>query len=152
MSNSQFPRDLNTLLSFSHSYIDRFRHELDSIQPNLWANLDEVPRLHPAKGKAVVSCLLEFACQCQNMFNIELGRAGLLAIPRDWLLQNIEEAAEPLLVSDDDWEYRRLIEFYWEFSEGLVRRLAVRGLDSGNPEIKEAAEDFLRALETTHTA
>jgi hypothetical protein len=152
MSDSKFPRDLNTLLSFSHTYIDRFREKLDSIQPNLWANLGEVPRLHPAKSKAVVSCLLEFACQCQNMLNIELGRAGLLAIPRDWLLQNIEETAEPLLVLCDDWEYRRLIEFYWEVSEGLVRRLGLRGLESDNSEIKEAAEDFLRALDSTNTA
>ena len=142
MVDSKFPRDLNTLLSFSHPYIDRFKQRLDSLQPKLWTHLELTPRLDPANGKAVLSFLLELACQSSNMLNIELGRAGLFAIPRDWLLETIEEAAEPLLQLNDDWEYRRLLEVYTELSNAFVRRLALRGLKSTNPEIKKPLKIF----------
>ncbi|BAZ18106.1 hypothetical protein NIES4071_99890 [Calothrix sp. NIES-4071] len=39
------------------------------------------------------------------MLNIELGRAGLLAIPKNWLLENIREAIQRVLNLNDYWEY-----------------------------------------------
>jgi hypothetical protein len=62
----------------------------------------------------VLSYFLELACQAQNMLNIELGRASLVTLPRKWLLEKIEAAAKPLLDTNDEWEYRRLLEVYWK--------------------------------------
>jgi hypothetical protein len=106
-----------------------------------------VPTLNPSTGDAVLSYLLELACQAQNMRNIELGRTALLALPRAWLLDRIEAAAEPLLELGDEWEYRRLGEVYLGLDQELVRGLIARGRDSQDEGIKEAAEDFLQALD-----
>jgi hypothetical protein len=75
-----------------------------------------------------------------------LGRTALWAIPRTWLLDHIEAAAEPLLQLEEDWEYRRLIELYWHLDIPLVRRLAIHGLASQNSDIREAASECLEKL------
>ena len=106
-----------------------------------------MPTLNPSTGDAVLSCLLELACQSQNERNIELGRTPLLALPRAWLLDRIEAAARPLLELGDEWEYRRLGEVDLELDQELVRGLIARGRDSQDEGIKEAAEDFLQALD-----
>ena len=139
-------RDLETLMGFSHPYIEEFKSRLDSFRPGLWAHLELVPNLDAQAGRAVLSYLLGSACQSQNTLNIELGRAGLLALPREWLLLNIEEAAEPLLRADDEWEYRRLLEVCWKLDGGLVRRLALGGVGNENPEVREACEEYLKEL------
>jgi hypothetical protein len=139
-------RDLETLTRFSHHYIDEFRSHLNSLHPDLFAHLDLVPELEPNVGRAVLSYFLSAACQCQNILNIELGRASLLALPREWVLQHIEEAAEPLLRAEEEWEYRRLLEVCWKLDFELVRKLASRGMGSENPEVRETGEDCLKEL------
>jgi hypothetical protein len=125
------------------SYELAYRKQMDSFRKDLWQHLDTVPLLVENLAREVVSYLLELACQAQNERNIVLGRAALQAIPRQWLLLRIEAAAEPLLSLDDDWEYRRLLEVYESIDAGLTAALTSRGLASSNPEIREAAQDFL---------
>jgi hypothetical protein len=116
-------RDLEELLHGTHPYIERYKHELDGVQENLWMHLETVPQLEEKEQQFVLSYFLELACQAQNILNIELGRASLVALPRNWLLEKIEEASKPLLDENDEWEYRRLLEVYWKLGEGLVRNL-----------------------------
>ncbi|HEX8905446.1 MAG TPA: hypothetical protein VF771_11415, partial [Longimicrobiaceae bacterium] len=86
-------RQLPELLRLEHPYVEQLKEWMDAIEPELWRHPERTPSLAPEQGRAVVSGLLELACQCQNMLNIELGRAGLLALPwydasprgeRDW--------------------------------------------------------------------
>lgn len=44
--------------------------------------------------------------------DIELVRQVILSFPRQWVLENIEKNAEPVLKQGTDEEYRRLLELY----------------------------------------
>lgn len=77
-----------------------------------------------------------------------MGRAGLLVIPRNWLLENIKEAIQRVLNLDDEWEYRRLLEVLWKIDKGLVYEFTIRGLYSDNAEVRETARDSLDELNT----
>jgi len=86
---------------------------------------------------------LELACQAQNTANIERGRRGILSLPRAWTVAHIEAAAEPLLQTNDEWEWRRLLEVYERLDEALLRKLAVRATSHQDPDIREAGQDIL---------
>ena len=139
-------RDLPTLLAGSGPYIAPFRAKLDSFSEGLAEHPERVTELELATGAAVIAVLLEYACQAQNVVNIELGRAGLVALPREWLLARIEPALEPLFAVNDAWEYRRMLEVAELLDAALTRKLIRRGLESENEEIREAAEDWRDAL------
>ena len=129
-----------------HSYEINYRNQMDAFQKDLWAHLDLTPTLPTDTGHAVLTYLLELACQSQNVLNIELGRKALLALPRMWLLAHIEEDAEPLVQLNDEWEYRRLLEVYSKLDSTLTRKLAMRGIDNSDIGIREACKDFLDTL------
>lgn len=126
----------------AHPYDERLIQILEAIRPGLAHQLDTAPSLDDSQTAQLLEALLECACSAQNSRNINLGRDGLVALPRAWLLARIEAAAEPYVQCNDDWEYRRLLEVYAQLDPVLVQRLVQRGLDHPNPEIREAAEDF----------
>lgn len=127
----------------SHRYGTSYKRRMNAFQEGLWEHLEVVPRLAPETRDAVMGYLLELACQCQNIANITLGRMALLALPREWVVQNIERYAQPLLELEDEWEYRRLLEVYQRLDDTLVHRLALRGLTSPESEIQETAHEWL---------
>jgi hypothetical protein len=133
-------RDLDTLLQFSHPYIDRFKNHLESFQHDLWRQLEATPILDPSVSVEVVSYLLELACKSENILNIDLGRAGLMALPKTWLLEHVQTIAQSRLDLQDDWEYRRLLEVAWKLDRGLVEMLTEQGLSSSNVDVREAAK------------
>ncbi len=124
-------------------YLQRTIGELNNYQVGLWDNLDLVPELPLEQGRAILSGFLEQACQCQNIHNIEIGRYGIWSIPKEWILEHIEELAELLLKTEDEYEYRRLFEVYEKLDKGLVHKLALRALESPNSDIRETGKDFL---------
>ncbi|MEO7716119.1 MAG: hypothetical protein ABIY70_07945 [Capsulimonas sp.] len=117
---------------------------VNSFAPDLWDHMDRIPMMPSEVGAAVLAELLELACQCQNFGNIHTGRYGLGRIPKEWLVLNIECAAEPILTEGGEWEYQRFLEFYLWHDGRLFQGLIDRGLQSDNPEIREAAEDMLQ--------
>ena len=126
-----------------HPYEERYRGRMDTFQKDLWAHLELIPFLQIVTGNAVLAYLLELSCQSQNAFNVELGRNALLALPRTWLLEHIEVAAEPLIQLNNNWEFRRLLELYSLLDTTLARQLALRGITDPDAEIREASEIFL---------
>jgi len=78
---------------------------------------------------------------------VTMYRKFILALPRDWVLERIEAAAEPHLINGDMEEYRRYLELYLLLDEGLTRKLAQRALAHSDPEVKEAGQDFIEILE-----
>lgn len=85
---------------------------------------------------------LQLACTCQGLSRINQGRAAILALPRQWVLQEIERVAKESLDLNDEWEYRRLLELAESLDPALVQRLVAFGLASANIEVQEAADDF----------
>lgn len=131
-------------MEVEHSYVTRYKQTMDAFSPGLWQNLDKITELDDVLARHVLDYLLEMSCQATNMLNIQLGRDGLLGIPRNWLLVRIEEAAAPLLALNEYWEYLRLLEVYELLDDNLSRRLIAFGLNSPEPDIKEAAQDHSR--------
>ncbi len=125
------------------SYSARHRARLEEFQSGLSDNIAIIVSMRKDQAGAVLAYLLELACQTQSVYNIMLGRNALAAIPHDWLLEQVEIAAEPLVRLDQEYEYRRLLELYELLDAQLLGRLVERGLRSGNTEVREAAEDFL---------
>ncbi len=107
-------RDLNTIVYHpTNVYVVAFRKELESLSPKLWENLELTPSLPAEKGEAVIAYLLELYCQCQNYMNIELGAAGLMALPKNWLNAHIEGVAEKMLLCPEEKSaYRDLLALY----------------------------------------
>lgn len=77
---------------------------------------------------------------------IKVARDVILSLPREWVLRNVERAAEPLLQSGTYDEYRRLLELYSDLDHGLALKLARRAATSPDEDIREAGDDFLRLL------
>lgn len=129
------------------SFYDRsFRSLFDSFSAALWERPELITALHPAQARELLAALIELACQCSHARNIDLGRAGIWALPKDWVLDHIETVAEPILPKDDDWEYRRLMEVYERLDHILARKFALRCLAEEHPEIKAVGEDYLAKL------
>lgn len=127
-------------------YDQDYKQRLETIYPRLWDQLDSVPALPAETQAALLREALEMACTTQHIRNITLSRETLWALPREWLLQNLEEAAQATLNLDDYWEYLRLLEVAWPMDLDLVRRLSQRGAQSADPEVREAAQDCLDRL------
>src|SRR5262245_60611840 len=53
---------------------------------------------------------------------VNMYRKFILALPRDWVLERIEAAAEPYLINGDLEEYRRYLELYLLLNEGLTHK------------------------------
>lgn len=80
-------------------------------------------------------------------------REVILALPRDWVLANIEQTAEPLLKNGTYDEYRRFLELYLELNPEITLRLAQRAKKHEDSDVREAGNDFIRILnEFQHTA
>ncbi|SRR6266545_1257869 len=73
-------------------------------------------------------------------------RKFITALPRDWVLERVEAAAEPYLINGDMEEYRRYLELYLLLDEELTRKLAQRALAHSDPEVVEAGQDFIEIL------
>jgi hypothetical protein len=78
--------------------------------------------------------------------SIQYIRNIILGLPRDWVLQNIEAYAEPLLTEGTYDEYRRFLELYIVLDNELTLRLAQHATVHSDPDIREAGEDFLGKL------
>ena len=89
---------------------------------------------------------IQLACQPQNTGLIVAGRERVLAMPREWVLQHLERIALESLDLSDYWEYRRLLEMAQLLDVALLPRFVSFGLDSSDPDVCEAAEDFQRHL------
>jgi hypothetical protein len=74
---------------------------------------------------------------------ITTAREAILSLPRDWVLERIDIVAEPYLQQGTYDEYRRFLELYRDLDPDRMRTLAHRALQSADPDIREAGEDFL---------
>jgi hypothetical protein len=85
---------------------------------------------------------IQLACQPQNAWRIEAGRKKILAMPRLWVIEHIEQVANDAIDLSDYWEYRRLLEVAAMLDRELLQRLVAIGSRSHDPDVSEAAADF----------
>lgn len=115
---------------------------LNKIEPDIWKHLERIPLLPEETANELLCYFIQLACQPTNIRPITIGRVAISEMPKEWVLYHIEALAEKNLNLNDDWEYRRLVELYSQLDNKLVQRLVVLGLNSSNPYVVEAAEDF----------
>jgi hypothetical protein len=89
--------------------------------------------------------LLEVACYSHGLTHF--ARELILSLPHDWLVENIEQYAEPILRREDYEEYRGILAIYSEIDKDLTRKLAERAIKHDDLDIREAGEDFLSKRE-----
>jgi len=77
---------------------------------------------------------------------VQIARDIIASLPREWVLDRINEEAEPYLKDGTDWEFRRFLERYCELDSGLAINLARRAAAHPDAEVREAGEEFLQAL------
>jgi hypothetical protein len=78
--------------------------------------------------------------------DVVLCREAIGSLPRDWVLERIEDSADAVLASGGEEEYRRLLELYVDLDADLTRRLATRATHHDDAGVREAGNDFLRRL------
>ncbi|OWK45776.1 hypothetical protein FRUB_02107 [Fimbriiglobus ruber] len=91
---------------------------------------------------------MHLACKPTYVPKIIQGRKQIEAMPREWVVQNIDRAADETLDLNDYWDYRRLLELLIIINarDSFNRSIAV-GLAHTDYDIHEAAEDFSGTLD-----
>jgi hypothetical protein len=68
---------------------------------------------------------------------------ALLALPRDWILANIEPEVDAILKSEEEDDYWMFLQFYHQLDFDLMRSLARRAAASANDAIRELGDEYL---------
>jgi hypothetical protein len=81
--------------------------------------------------------------------DVALCRAVIKAMPREWVLKQIEPLAEAILrqnQNEPEEEYRRFAELFHELDGALLRRHLDRALRHPEESVREIAQDFQECL------
>jgi hypothetical protein len=100
--------------------------------------------LTPVELEAIFPDLIVLASWAHG--GIRRVRDLILSLPRGWVIERIESAAEPLLMHGTDEEYRRFLELYADLDHDLALRLASRAETHPDDCIREVGEEFLEEL------
>ncbi len=106
--------------------------------------LGMVKLLSIEERQSLLADVLSIACCVNGLTGV--ARELVLELPREWLISNIEEAAEFLLGFNDYEEYRGVFEIYMELDLGMARKLAERAVNHTDEDIRDAGNDFLQML------
>ena len=101
-------------------------------------------QLQASELERLLDVLVEWASTGHSL--IHVFREAILSLPREWVLANIEEAAEPFLRDGTCDEFRRFLELYIRLDHDLTLRLARRASAHPDADIHEAGTDFQTTL------
>lgn len=135
----------NDLLDNTPSLVDLVRQATINPHQRL-AALDIARFIETEQLQQLFSNLLAIASYL-NGSGAETARELILALPREWVLANIEVQAEHLLADNDDINYRGLFILYLQLDLKLAKALAERALASLDRDIKETGEYFMEVLD-----
>lgn len=104
-----------------------------------------LPGLTVEERKAL---LRHFVDLCSSGRYAGRAKAAILELPRDWLRDNIEAAAERLLAGSDDQDWANLLDVVSQIDPAVERRIAERAARHSDAEIRELGEEHLRSSTT----
>jgi hypothetical protein len=100
-------------------------------------------RLPVLRDAAILRDFAELACTTQHMANINIGRWGALAMPRDFVLAELPAMLATIVAGGDEWELRRALELGALIDRAaLVPPLVALGAACADPGSREAAAEF----------
>ena len=118
------------------------KDRIDEVRPGAFDRQEEIASFEKEEAVRILSIILRFSCDAQNIGTIAAGRSAFKRLPAEWLRTNLPANVDQSINLDDSWPYRRLLEILKETNSGLLDAYINRGLESKDPEVKEAAEDF----------
>lgn len=141
-SDHDFAEAVNRFLGDDIDRIAILRHELRS--RNRATALFLLARLPTTELQELFDELVYLASFSHGA--VQVVRNAIRSLPRAWVLDRIESAAEPILTRGSDDEYRRLLELYTQLDHHAAEKLARRAIAHHDSDIREAGEDFLKQL------
>lgn len=73
-------------------------------------------------------------------------REIILSLPHNWLITCIEEVAEPILQSGDDFEFRQIFQLYLEIDRTLAVKLGEKAINGSDEYIREVGKELLEQI------
>ena len=119
--------------------LDNIDHEAEKA---IW-KIKHIDTLSEDEAKHILTVLIKNTCHSQNITPIVYARKRINEIPKKWLVDNFIDTAIMCIEFDDDWDYRRLLELIKVVIPEFLNWAIHIGLQSNNPEVVEAANDFL---------
>ena len=123
-----------------HPYYLNFIEFMNSIEKgdlilDNWGMIEDV---NDEISDKIISHLLELACQCQNIMNINIGRYHLQNSSKEWLVPRLRRLINSVLDEDDNyWAYIRTLELFSTIDESLTKEIANQAAQHEDVEIRE---------------
>lgn len=70
----------------------------------------------------------------------------ILSLPREWVLERIEQEVEPILAKEEYDDYWMFLQLFDQLDRDLTFKLARRAIAHSDPDIHELGEDYLQKL------
>jgi hypothetical protein len=118
------------------------RERINEVRPGAFDRLEEIASFEKDEAVRILSVILRFSCDAQNIGTITAGRSAFKRLPAEWLRTNLRANVDQAINLEDSWAFRRLLEILEETNSSLLDAYINRGLESKDPEVKEAAKDF----------
>ena len=110
-----------------------------------WFQLESShPRLKTEDMQRLLGSLIAFASTESG--STSLAQDLILTLPKEWLIENIEKYANPILENGDDMEYSAILTLFSFIDDGLTRKLAERALTHEDKHVRDAGEFFLNEV------
>ena len=95
----------------------------------------------------IITLLLSYACQSQNIKPITIAKNALIKFPYNWITEKIMKLCYQTMNIDDEWEYRRFLELVQIISNDLLKWAISLSKDTSSQEILIIANEFSELLE-----
>jgi hypothetical protein len=146
---SAYNKYVNASLSFHNYAKDKLACIKSALEGDDYHSIDTafhaMKSLNPEQLCEVFDKLVSFVSYWNRLNH--LAEKFILSIERQWVIENIERYAEPILATADEEIYSALLSLYIMLDVELTRRLALRALQSDQEDIREAGQDALDTLE-----
>jgi hypothetical protein len=142
-NSAEYAEALDFFLSQDADRIDVLRAALRGPERNTAIRV--LPKLPQSELQQLFDELIFLASFSHGALNIV--RQLIVSLSRAWVLNHIQDVAEPYLANGTYDEYRRLLELYIELDHHLTVHLARRAAAHNDIDIREAGEDFIKRLQ-----
>jgi hypothetical protein len=125
------------------SIVSLLRKALKNINHRIVA-LEIAEILDQEKKKQLLSDLIPIACYPKG--DSYLAWNIILSLPKNWLIENIEVAAESMLQSNNANDYVGLLSLCRSVDGNLARKVADRALQHPDPSVRQEVKDFVSGM------
>jgi hypothetical protein len=138
-THQQYTKALNEFLVTPADKVEVLRQALHS-KDRLLA-LQAIHSLSEEERKALLPEWVNLARSVHGPFQVAWNI--IQALPRDWMLQHIENCVDAILQAEIEDDYWMFLQLYSRLDLTLQQKLARRAAAHGDPAIRELSEEYL---------